>query len=287
MGTELQKSGNVAPLEPSSSAAIDNLNVIYDNDTTIVELHQSKQQPNEDPQLTPSITGKQRIMTNTKIADFVISDRAEEQERENFATCLLESQSRRQQIGRLNFWQPVNNGGILHLNVHVRYRRDLSGLSWHALNKRESFRTPIEQPPANGLLAEAKPNLRHQIWLVESCARAEDGLKRRLVSEVRPTGDANGEFVDVDAELVVAKFNLTGPNELANKHLTFNLPNGKPISCCKVAITDSPQQAGEFENLPAVSVVQPIRESLLPSKSKLADKDIGDSRLPNNFNVGL
>lgn len=224
------------------------------------------------------------------MGDFVNCDRGEDAEHENYATCLfapfgktatLQSTSNNTryiiggQTGRFNFWQPINNQGVLHLLVRIRYQLDIKESSTefnataiHQINKRESFRAPIERAPNGNDSSQHSSRtstlLKHQVWLVDSCD-SDVPATGRLLTHLSPTGNGGGGIVDVDAEIAVSQFNLTGTNAITNKYLLLNLPDGIPVGCCSVSQTDN-LPASELDNLPSVSVVQPQREDLLPER---------------------
>lgn len=213
---------------------IDNLNVIYDNDTTLSDLIAQQRTQSQPSKPATSAASEPTSSTNEPILSgpkslFVNRERNEDSlmnERENFATCKLEppllvytngtvqncrngngtEQFGTNLVGRLNFWQPIYNRGILHLLARVRYTRvrpepassnetvtapnesPVAEMKSAERNKRESFRIPIERArPFNGsqpmnddwhaISAASTSNLpqrdigkqtspRHQIWLV-------------------------------------------------------------------------------------------------------------------------
>lgn len=278
-----------------STIAIDNLNVIYDNDTNLVESPQSSSSSS----LGATNTGKPR--SSITMGDFVNCDRPEEMERENYATCKLEpiqtenktSESPQEieaLLGRINFWQPINSRGILHMLVRVRYQQQqqtISSQPGRLITKRESFRLPIELPPTNsssliGSATNSRGNRKHIIRLsADDCSTISDKKMMANLSDqnqiivgepsATTTGSLMGQIeknlVDLDAELSVAQFNLTGLNELVKKYLVLTLPSGKPIGCCQVIETEQ-LVSSELDNLPSIQVVQPTRDELLPPRLK-------------------
>lgn len=274
----------------NNSAAIDNINVIYDNDTTVLELQTND---NYDG-LNSNANLFSKHKSPSKMNDFINSDRTEEVERENYATCLFEplGDSRRvgSQMGRLNFWQPINNRGALHVLVRFRYteytmNETNSREPVHSIKRRESFRAPIERVP-DGINSGPQMNnsiekKKHQIWLANECKtiHQHDG---QLLIEVSPTiessqPDNGSKVIDFDAELTIAHFNLSGANSIMNKHLIIELPNhhlnskqvGREFACCQVKQVDT-FPITELDNLASISVIQPVREDLLITTSTIA-----------------
>lgn len=255
---------------------IDNLNVIYDNDTTIVELPVNVAKQQQPVLVVGTQQGRTPSTSSKSMSDFVNSDRTEENERENYATCQLESINNTTSIigliGRLNFWQPIQARGALHLLARLRYLekqqerqlpQKLSGLD---RRRRESFRAPVERAPAEGTFVNnTKSKLsRHQIWLQPNgCFSLND---RRLLVEISQTNldeTSNGSssrLIDIDAELMLSQFNLSGQsNVIIDKYLTLESPNGIPLGCCKVSQTER-MISSELDSLPSVSVLQPTRD---------------------------
>lgn len=292
------------PTNNNNNNNIDNLNVIYDNDTSLAEQAPNKQlaQQATGVLLTPEFIGSDAKAEISKqlpakpLNQFVNRDRNEEFEQENYATCLFESNltNGTSLVGRINFWQAINNRGVLHLLARLRYELKtntlISGNSSmkHAVNKRESFRTLVEKTPSDGadeLAAGRQPiKPKHQLWLIESnleCQSERAALqlsKRRLLAELSSAFSTMSQklnTVDIDAELAIGQFNLTGSNDLINRWLVFSLPDGSPIGCCRVT-QSSIMPASELDSLPSVNVVQPIKESLLPIKQQLGE--IGNVR---------
>lgn len=284
---------NQQPLDAitSSTTTLDNSNVIYDNDTTLVlDLLQTQQpiklqQQHTHQQPAPIIKSNGNYLNDSRrsskgLNDFINSDRNEELEsKENYATCLLEAMEKSNVsvsdlIGRLNFWQPINNGGVMHLLVRVRYHQ-LKGHQQQqqrqskSIAKRESFRIPIEKPMDSDLNNSRSVKIsenryeKHLIWLVDNCSSGE----RKLLAEVSSTNTTANSLVDLDAELIVSQFNLTGNhNQISEKHLLFNLPNGQSIGCCKVNLIET-LPVNELDMITSsVSVVQPTNEDLLPDR---------------------
>lgn len=128
-----------------------------------------------------------------------------------------------------------------------------TGVGSQRLTKRESFRAPIERAPADGSVAQID-RVRHRIIF--------EGAKSPLAELSATGGGSSSGLVDIDAELVVSRFNLTEPNGIANKFLELELPGGAVIGRCKVIITDKLLPT-ELDGLPSVSEVQPTREDLL------------------------
>lgn len=326
--TTTEKSNSVSV---DTSAISDNLNVIYDNDTTLAELPSSKasdliasssQKPsqsnqhhhqhlNQDQQQETASSGK----GVNKLSDFVNSDQPEETEKENFATCLLEEFSGQQiaqnLIGRLNFWQPVNNRGVLHLLVRIRYMRINDSQRANSRKRRESFRTPVERAPMNSsstllIHPEFSAKFRHQIWLVDNCKSNSLVLNKtnhtNLLAEASIYSDAlsspnrinntnnninnTADIFDLDSELIVAKFNLTGTNGLVGRHLNFVVPSGEQVACCQVTNSDI-LPASELDNLPSISVVQPTPEHLLPEKFRDSNSSSSTNTGTNRNNLSL
>lgn len=287
-----------APNYETTNLAIDNLNVIYDNDTTIVELAtapHAKQRPS-----TSGGAGTPNSFVHSESADQV------QETSDQFATCLLEpSLAAGSQfhglVGRLNFWQPIQNRGVTHLVARLRYSirspaepdqsqassAKAAGPGAPARRRRESFQAPIERAPGDADAHQQQPveavgsKLRHCVWLVEraaglaGCATADghahqtDGkLVAELVSTATVSGDRS-QVVDVDAELIVAHFNLTGTNSLAGKCLHLSLADGlQPIGVCEVTLSDDLPPATGLDHYPSVSVVQPVREDLLGRRQR-------------------
>lgn len=266
----------------NNSAAIDNINVIYDNDTTILELS-----PNDNYgglSLNSLIFGKQH-KSPSKIGEFINSDRTEEVERENYATCLIEPFGNikhiNSQAGQLNFWQAINDRGPLHILVRIRHKEyENSKLNTtndlrhpvHPIEKRESFRAPVEHIPT-GITDGSRLNRKiYQIWMANECKTVRND--RQLLVEVSPTFETpqqtdGHKVVDFDAELTINHFNLTGKNSILNKHLIIELPDqlnrreiAREFACCKVNQVNS-FPVNELDNFASISIVQPVREDLL------------------------
>lgn len=271
------------------SAAIDNINVIYDNDTTVLELPLDDNYGGLSSGNSLSF-GKHK--SSSKMGDFVNSDRTEEVERENYATCLIEPfgdvKQVGSQVGQLNFWQAINNRGALHILARFRYtehgvNKDNTATNdsrqpvFHSIEKRESFRAPVEHIPIGinnsvGINNYLKRSI-YRIWMANEC-KAVVNNERSLFIELSPSIELpqqNDEIkiVDFDAELTIGRFNLSGPNSILNKHLVFELPDqfnkqemARKFACCKIKQVDS-FPVNELDNLASVSVVQPVREDLL------------------------
>lgn len=194
-------------------------------------------------------------------------------ERENFATCLVErSQGDGQQIedqsGRLNFWQPINNRGVMHLAAHYTYKL-VAAKDKQARSRRESFRAPIERAPSDNpaaldKLIRSSHLERDQIWLVASCEgnftppiqpsseagtppSATGSASSKLLAELTRQ-QVDPSTVEIDSELIVGQFNLTGVNEIANKHLLLLRRQDERlatrIACCKVIQTNTMPASG-------------------------------------------
>lgn len=272
----------------NNSAAIDNINVIYDNDTTVVELPTND---NYEGLNSNTVSFGKHKSSSKMMNDFINSDRTEEVERENYATCLFEplgnSKQVSSQVGRLNFWQPINNRGALHVLVRFRYiEHNLNGANLsepaHSVKRRESFRAPVEQIP-DGINNSLQINnsikkKKHQIWLTNECKTIHHD--RQLLIEVNPTVESSqpnneSKVIDFDAELTIAHVNLSGANSIINKHLIIELPDhlnnkqvGREFACCKVKQVET-FPITELDNLASISVVQPIREDLLITTSTI------------------
>lgn len=274
---------NEKPLGPTISAGWENLNVIFDGETTNVELNPIQSTSSNESSMPTSVTleaqtnGESR---KTAINDgFINGDHIDEIERENHATCrmvliqnITDEREQANFFGRLNFWQPVNNSGVMHLVARIQYSQSLTSNHNHTISKRESFRAPVERPPAEGIPADKAISRllnKHQIWLVQSCNSYKklDSLLAELTPtpQVTPNATTSDKLVNFDVELVVAHYNLTESNELADRYLIFQLPNGKTLACCQVNLTENPP-INELDGWSSVSMVQPVREDLLPSR---------------------
>lgn len=288
---------------------MDNLNIIFDNDTSILELEQldgrqlklssglsstnktssSSSPSNDGPNEYNSSSDDKH---NAKDA-FVNSDQNDELERENYASCRMDlvkdirydsGESKSSGFyGRLNFWQPVNNSGVMHLVARINYNRDSISKQQvsHNITKRESFRTPIERPPAEGISADREAlrlRNKHQIWVVDSCENYKQ--RSNLLAELIPTdpmsynyqfansngnNNNNNNLVNIDAEIIVSQFNLTDTNQISSRYLTLELPDNLIIACCQVINTNNPA-TNEFDSWTSVSMVQPVREDILPDR---------------------
>lgn len=285
---------------------IDNLNVIYDNDTTLTIEMASSTPPSLSPdvgapnEVANQSTGCGKWRSQGSFVNFESGDDIQEVS-DQFATCLLagnKSAHIQQLLGRLNFWQPIKNRGLLHLIARIQYNTTA-----HERKRRESFQTIVEhRPHTNETTTTSSPTggqLRHQIWLLdlgeEDCnsvdgsqlagLNAINNLLGEMVStttrETHPNGGEHSKHlltVDIDAELIVNRFNLTGAaNPIVEKCLVLTgagnekQAGGEPtrhsIGSCRVTLSDRMPSVSELDHLPSVSVVQPIREDLLSSSS--------------------
>lgn len=261
--------------QSNSSSSSTVLNEVYDNEVYINSgNNQGEERAGNSTQKAADDQQQQQPQpkTSNKMGDFVNFDRVEAEnggyERENYATCLVEGspsdgQQIQDQAGRLNFWQPINNRGVMHLVAHYTYKLAPA----KQLRRRESFRAPIERAPSDSptaldKLIRSNHLERDQIWLVNSCdanftppssssvaaAAASSSPSPDQVSAGQLLAELTRQQVDpatveVDSELVVGQFNLTGLNEIANKHLLLFRRRDERlatrIACCKVIQTDT------------------------------------------------
>lgn len=289
----------------SNLVSTDNSNVIYDNDTTL-NVH-----------TTPA--------TNSFVDSANVYDAIDElQTKDQFATCSLEQQrptSVEDLVGRLDFWQPIENRGILHLVARIVYSLPTANSQAHneTRRKRESFQILIERRAPSDLdgdfqfentksqREEKQPiQLRHELFLADDCEpnnrRAGDNQTAAsggLFGEIKSTKiSASGarRTVDIDAELVVGQFNLTGTNGIENKCLQLKLLHEdrgtELIGKCQVKVgATAPQQMENQNNNNAetkldfassVSVVQPVREELLKPTENYTKKTEKHNKLSAN-----
>lgn len=287
--TKAQQQVNTTESSSAGLVVDTNINVIFDsehnnNSNCVCNCDHGGQSDNSTTLKPNSTTGsghdeqqQAKSAGGSKMSDFVNFDRVEAEnggyEKENYASCLVEkspndSEQINDQWGRLNFWQPINNRGVLHMVAHYTYKfaeqQQQQLRQVKQLRRRESFRAPIERLPTAADSSPTTSSLdqlirsnhlnRDQIWLVNSCdpndftAAADDKTiddssgSQRLVAEltrqlVEPA------MVEVDSELIVGQFNLTGLNEITNKHLLVVRRQDKGraarIACCKVSQTDT------------------------------------------------
>lgn len=330
---------SMAMIDRASELALDNLNVIYDNDTEHIDLSPPQQQQQQEQLLVAGNERGQRGSNGSvkqAKSSFVHGEHFDDiqEQQDAYATCLLEPIKRNSAddvvvtnlTGRLNFWQPIQNRGVLHLIARFRYVSTATprgagepgdlATARGAREKRESFQTPIEhRPPILTELDRQKHDMvvqkqrHHQIWLLKECpdsltsndinsdnsngtvasAQAESQARQvqsgTLLAEVK-SKESQGT-IDIDAESVVGKFNLTDTNSIMNKCLELSFgtselprdesstkgssalsPDGpKTLGFCKIVQSKNLPPVGELEHLPSVSEVQPIREDLLFASS--------------------
>lgn len=239
---------------------------------------------------------------------FINTDHNDEIEKENYGYCKLnkvgasagiQHQADSLFFGRLNFWQPIHNGGIMHLVAKIRYTKQTTSIeqpqasSLHNITKRESFRAPIERPPAEGISPEqeaSRQKNKHQIWIVPSCQvdSNNDWPRKHLVAELNPplsgpefapidnNSTSFSNIVNIDAELMVPRYNLTETNEIANKYLMIEMPNGNALACCQVNLTAQAPSPSELETWTSgVSIVQPIRDDFRPERLRESTSQFG------------
>lgn len=279
----------------ATTVSLDNLNVIFDNDTSIVEVSHSSSPLSLSPTTAININSSNRHSSDNEprlkgsVRDgFINGEHSEEADRESYATCRLipdqnDSELEKTFYGRLNFWQPVNNGGVLHLVARILYKSVNHTTDYnHTIIKRESFRTPIERPPVEGISADREAirlRNRHQIKLVQRCQdiASQDGeLFAELITASPNVFSGNKMDVDnrkeedrnivFDSEMIVPRFNLTDINGIEGRYLSLVSPKNKTIACCRVETTNNPA-TNESENWSSVSVVQPIKVDFLPYRS--------------------
>lgn len=268
----MTKESESAPTTTTTVLSVDtNINVIYDGDsednTNCGGRNKNEDEPTRDGGGSTNET-RQADATKTpgdKMSEFVNFDRVEAEnggyEQENYASCLVERSQHdspliSDQAGRLNFWQPINNRGALHLVAHYTYR-----LAPAKLTRRESFRTPIERAPSDNATAldkliRSSQLERDQVWLVASC---EDDLTATMMAQEDATATLHSKSAallaeltrqqvdpataEVDSEVVVRQFNLTGLNEITNKYLLLlkrhDERRATRIACCKVTKTNT------------------------------------------------
>lgn len=272
-------------IDRANELALDNLNVIYDNDTEHIELSQAPASPADGA----GAGGK--AAPNGSFVHGEHGDEAPEQQ-DNYATCPLDFSAANaplsSSVGRMNFWQPIKNRGALHLLARLRYEPTLVVVSANQTGsegrqsrlRRESFQTLIERvaPSSGGLQNEsatgkARPHRVHRLWLLDDCGSAQ--TRRSLFAELK-SHELPNATVDLDAELVLAKYNLTEPNSIIGKCLQLEAASSDGdvaaaesaserniLASCTVLASDNLPPVSELEHVASVSQLQPVREELL------------------------
>lgn len=331
-GQQRDNSTQDAKTQSNELLALDNSNVIYDNDTEPAgqsSLSPAEESGASDKRVAAKIDGEHRQLSvgfngnvtqgekwqqaaSANSASFVNSERADEEPQEpqdNYATCLLEptnvdsdsTPGGHNLTGRLNFWQPVQNRGVMHLVARLRYEVNLTNVanSRSGRERRESFQTLIERAPPSHMelgssaassspVAEldqlkhsmaARNQVVHQIWLNECHLLANSTASEtngRLLAELKAFVTNGSHLVDIDSEATVGHFNLTDTNSIVDKclHLTQLVPGestGAHISLahCRVAQSERLPPVNELDQPASVqspaSNIQPVREELLNS----------------------
>lgn len=275
-------------MERLNELALDNLNVIYDNDNEPAELNLTSAPVNGFGQYQANKREQTNGETAPSKSGFVHSEHADGvlEQRDNYATCSLQSTKAnnslaRNLVGRLNFWQPIENRGVLHMIARLQFElsNNTTAAATLTRRRRESFETLVEQVAPNQGQPAIETRKTIKIWLSNDAQEsdchnslvANSTGSRKLFAEL--IWAANEQFnktvVDIDAELVVNRFNLTAPESIIGKCLHLEHEQESfTFATCKILSSANLPPVSELEHLASLGSVQPIREELLFASAK-------------------